>query len=146
VDNVSVFPGLYPLGTGQNQSLLNGTFLSSNGLNTSDVFAPAAGPGFPFVGPGSQVWMLGYSIRASRPSPFPAPTTPLGLTLEARGSYDLVVPFIFEFEQQIILPVFAGLNHYSGRFRTESVSGLFVLTNNTGNDLEVSFSFWGKAL
>jgi hypothetical protein len=90
--------------------------------------------------------MLGYSIRASRPSPFPAPTTPLGLTLEARGSYDLVIPFIFEFEQQIILPVFAGLNHYSGRFRTESVSGLFVLTNNTGNDLEVSFSFWGKAL
>jgi hypothetical protein len=146
VDNVSVFPGLYPLGSGQNQSLLDGTFLSSSGLNASDVFTPGPAPDFPFVGPGSQVWMLGYSIRVSRPFPFLAPATPLGLTLEARGSYDVVIPFIFEFEQQIILPVFAGLNHYSGRFRTESVSGLFVLTNNTGNNLEVSFSFWGKAL
>lgn len=146
MDNVSVFPGLYPLGTGQNQVFLNGTSFGSFALNARDVFSEGDSD-FSALGPGSQVWLAGYSIRASRPFPFPAPATPLGLILSAEGSYDLVAPFTFDVEQEIILPVFGGVRyHYSGRIRTESPVARFSLTNNTGNDLEVSFSFWGKAL
>lgn len=144
-DIVSSFPGLYPLGSARNQTFVNGGSISSIILNTGDIYTPGETDFFIF-GPGSQVWYVGYSIRASRPSPFPAPTDPLGLTLRVEGSYDSAVPFVFHIEQQIILPVYSFIHHFAGRARVESTQVALVLINLTGNDLEVSYQFWGKAL
>jgi len=144
-ETVQAYPGQYPLGSGEEQTLLDGNILTSIALNTRDIYS-AGSPDFVIAGPGSQVWFLCYSIRVSRPPPFLAPATPLGLELEVQGSYDAGTPFIFGNEQRIILPVFAGVHHYSGRARMESPVGMFQLNNQTGNDLEVSFQFWGKAI
>lgn len=144
-ETVQSFPGLYPLGSGQAQTLLNGTSVSSFVLNTRDLASPGD-PDYVLVGPGSQVWCVGYSIRASRPSPFPQPTDPLGLTLQLEGSYDPVIPLIFGTEQRLILPVYAGVHHFQGWARVESPIVQCIVINVTGNDLEVSFQFWGKAV
>lgn len=144
-ETVQAYPGEYPLGSGVLQELLSGNPLFSIALNTRDIYSAGA-PDFVVAGPGSQVWILGYSIRVSRPPPFLAPATPLGLDLEVLGAYEAAAPFIFGTEQRIILPVFAGVHRYSGRARMESPVGIFQLNNQTGNDLEVSFQFWGKAI
>lgn len=141
----SIYPGLYSIGAGRAVTLLNGAAILSFILNTRDVFTTVADD-FLQVGPGSQVWIAGYSIRVSRPFPFPAPANPLGLELEFLGSYDVVIPFFFGTEQRIILPVRAGIRSYSGRVRAESPAVEWNLINNTGNDLELSYQFWGKAL
>lgn len=138
-----VYAGLYDLGAGQAQTLVNATTLTSGVLNTRNLGTPGA-PDFLVVGPGSQVWILGYSIRASRPFPFPVPADPLGLDLRIGGSYDLVAPFTFQTEQRILLPVYAGVHHFHGRARVESPAANVSVFNGTGNDLEVSFQFWGK--
>lgn len=144
-ETVQSYPGLYPLGSGQLVSLLDGNVLSSIALNTRDLYTPGASD-FIISGPGSQVWYAGYSIRVSRPNPFPAPADPLGLTLRLDGSYDTSIPFTFGTEEQLILPVYEGVHHYAGRARVESPVVQYTLLNLTGNTLEVSFQFWGKAL
>lgn len=142
---LSIFPGLYSIGAGRAVTLPDGNFLFSDAFNTRDVFTTQSSD-YPIVGPGSQVWILGYSIRVSRPIPFPAPANQLGLKLSLFGSYDVVVPFIFNPEQQLILPVREGVRNYSGRARAESPAVQWGLFNDTGNDLEISYQFWGKAL
>jgi len=144
-ETVQSYPGLYPLGSGQNLAFLDATVISSIALNTRDIYTPGASD-FILFGPGSQVWYAGYSIRVSRPNPFPAPANPLGLELRLEGSYDAAVPFIFVTEEQLILPVYEGVQQYTGRARVESPVALYTLVNNTLDALEVSFQFWGKAL
>lgn len=144
-ETVQSYPGLYSLGSGINQAFLDGTGINSIFLNTRDVYSPG-NPDYILFGPGSQVWIVGYSVRASTPSPFPAPTNPLGLRIDVQGSYDIAIPFFSQTEQQIILPVYAQIYHYAGRARVESPVALLSLNNNTGNTLEISFQFWGKAL
>lgn len=141
----AIFPGLYDLGSGRNQTLLNLGFLDSFLLNTRDVFTKGSAD-YPAIGPGSQVWIVGYSLRVSRPFPFPPPANQTGLQLRISGSYDEIVPFNFGEEQRIILPVRTLPHHYAGRARIESPVVQFEVFNNTGNDLEVSYQFWGKAL
>ena len=144
-ETVQSYPGLYPMGSGQNVSLLDATAITSIALNTRDIYAPGASD-FILFGPGSQVWYVGYSIRVSRPLPFPAPANPLGLELRLEGSFDVVVPYTFGTEEQLILPVYEGVRQYTGRARVESPVVELTLINNTLDTLEVSFQFWGKAL
>lgn len=138
--------GLYPLGSGINATLADGTSLLSSVLNTRDLGQPGA-PDRVLLGPGSQVWIVGYSVRVGS---LLAPTDVLGLELQVGEAYETVAPFVFGTVSQTILPVYVfGVFTsvpYSGRFRTEAPAVQLSLVNLTGQDLTVSFQFWGKGL
>lgn len=142
-ETVQSYPGLYSMGEGV-EVLPDGNGITSIALNVRDLYTPGA-PDFIIFGPGSQVWYVGYSVRVSRPFPFPAPANPLGLELELEGSFDVSIPFTFATEERLILPVYEGIHQLTGRARVESPVVTLSLFNNTGDDLEVSFQFWGKA-
>lgn len=138
--------GLYPLGSGIDQALANGTSIDSSFLNARDLGQPGA-PDFVLLGPGSQVWILGYSVRVGSVL---APTDELGLTMRAQSAYETLPPFIGSTEASLILPIYLfGIltsAQYQGRFRIEAPAALLSLFNNTGQTLTVSFQFWGKGL
>jgi hypothetical protein len=136
--------GVYPIGQGNGVAVPNGNSFSSNVLNTRDLGQPGA-PDFLALGPGSQIWYVGYSIRVSSAL---APTDTLGLLLTVGGAYELTAPFLFGQDLQLTLPVYQPLASYtySGRVRIEAPAAAVTVFNNTGQELTVSFQFWGKAL
>lgn len=137
-------PGLYPLGQGQNVALPDLSSITSNVLNTRDLGQPGASD-FVLLGPGSQVWYLGYAIRAT--ALVGAPTNPLGFLLSVGGSFELAAPFFFGQDQHLLLPLYLSevAYHYSGRVRIEDPAAILNVSNQTGVELDVSFQFWGKA-
>lgn len=141
------YGGIYPLGNAQNQSIANLSGFSSNVLNTRDL-GQAGAPDFVVLGPGSQVWDLGYSIRCQATS---GPVTdPDKLVLGVFGSFDNVPVFIFGEVQRILLPLygtaaFQPIYEYSGRVRVEWPAAQLSVTNNTGVGITASWQFWGKA-
>lgn len=146
-DNIVAFQGLYDLGTEIGRVLNTGTSLASFVLNTRDLGAPGA-PDYVLLGPGSQVWTLGYAIQIT--SPVVVPASPLDLLLTFGGSYQVVAPFSFIEAQRIRLPVYSdfGLTpfyFYSGHVRSEASACVWTLFNSTGQNLTLSYQFWGKA-
>lgn len=143
-DSQVFVPGLYNLGAGVDQVMADSTSILSTIFNTRDLAQPGSSD-FPILGPGSQAWVVGYSVLINAGVD---PVNRLGLRLELYGSHQLVGPFIFIFQQRIFLPVYfaAGFFLYSGSARVEFPAVQFVLSNLTGVALnQVSFQFWGKA-
>lgn len=133
--------GIYPLGSGRDETLQNGSAISSDFFNTRDLGDPGF-PEFGLVGPGSQAWFLGYAVRVAAAA---LPAEPLLLELRVSGSFDTTTPFILGTIETIVLPVYEFLSReYFGRVRLEHPVGTATLFNSTGLDLTVSFQYWGK--
>jgi hypothetical protein len=141
---VQSYPGEYELGSGILDPLTSPGLLISTILNARDIYSTGL-VDFATVGPGSQVWILGYSVHVVDVPP----PDPLGLVVRAEGSFDLGPPFSFRLEQELVLPVLdqSGQgSRFSGRARMESPTVRLSLSNQTGAQLTVSFQFWGKAV
>lgn len=146
-DYEQIFGGHYNLGGARDFTLNTGATVSSNVLNTRDLGSIGA-PDFPVLGPGAQVWIVGYSVLIN--SPAILATDALGLFLEVLGSYNDAVPFTFFIEQEIKLPVYSTFftrpsYSYSGHVRVESPAVQLRIVNVTGQDLVIMYQFWGKA-
>lgn len=137
-------PGVYPLGSDQNLAVPDASGWSSSILNTRDLGQPGA-VAFVDTGPGSQVWIVGYAIRIL--SLGGAPTNPLGLRLVLSGSLDIATPYTFVDIEAILLPFWQAELFYEfvGRARVEHPAAIMRVDNNTGQELTVSYQFWGKA-
>lgn len=146
-DYIQAFPGLYDLGSGQNQLIPNGSGFSSILCNLRDLLSPQQ-VDFSALGPGSQVWMLGYAVRFRSDTfgvPFAVPDE-LGILLDVTGGFDFVPVFITSTIEQIRLPVYNGslVQQYSGMLRCEFPVATFSVSQNTGATIECSWQFWAK--
>jgi len=136
--------GLYLLGTGIGTNIVNGGSQASDAINTRDLQAPAT-PDFVTVGPGSQVWFVGWSLRLLAENAKPA--NPLRAFLRISGAFDAVEPFSFTDGPEIRMPVYAqNLGYvYNGLARVEWPVVRIDFFNNLGTDLTIDFQFWGRA-
>lgn len=147
-DYAQVFGGLFNLGRKMDFTLNSPGVEQSAVLNARDL-GSVGDPDFGTLGPGSQVWIVGYSVSIN--SPVVLATDALGLSLQVAGSFDVDFPEIsFSTEQEIILPVYGTassqpLYRYSGHARVESPAVQLFFDNITGQNLVISYQFWGKA-
>lgn len=136
--------GLYPLGNGIGTTVVSGSSQGSDVFNTRDLQQPGAAD-FVILGPGSQAWFVGWSIRLLAPNAKPA--DPLRAFLRVSGSFNIEVPYFFGNGPELRTPVYAqNLAHeYYGFVRVEWPAAEIAWFNQLGTDITLDFQFWGKA-
>ena len=143
VEQVSSVGTLYELGHEQGLLVPNGGGAQGFILNTRDLLQPGASD-YVLLGPGSQVWYVGYAIEI-----FPsggAPALPHQFIAQLSGSFDTAIPFVFGTLEEWALPVYAGVTgFYQGWARGEAPALAVFFLNRCGVDCTVSFQCWGKA-
>lgn len=139
-------PTEYDLGNAQSQSIPDNSVIDSLVLNTRDTLQPGA-PDFVILGPGSEVWWIGYSIQINTAIPGDVVPNPLGLLLNVEESFQTAVPYVFGVTQSLLLPVYSGAGwSYSGKYRVEGAAAQIEIGNFTGTVLQnVSWQFWGRS-
>jgi len=135
--------GLYSLGVGVGANIADGGDQQSDILNTQDIHNVGS-PDFVTLGPGSQVWFVGWALRLFATNAKPA--DPLRAFLRIAHGVG-PTPFVFGLGPELLMPVYAEAvaYDYQGWARVEWPVVRIDFFNNLGTDITLDFQFWAKA-